>query len=406
MKENIKKFNFSEILGIAPITKKDDEAAETIEKVSKKVSEEAEKLEKEAQETKASFIEKMKEKPNEAPQETTSEEDIVDEDINLDNDPEPTPEEIEEFEKLVNQASSDDKSEEESEEESKDHPSDEQSDDEQSEDESETVASAEEKPTETIEAIKQRHNAFVSEVLDSLKGIKPPVEEEEEPKMEDLSFYNNIPQYVYNYDNTGIMDIRLENYLKRTIAKDANLAYAFIDEYLLEFINKNPDTGLILVSAYLEDIIRANPDILPEIDAIAARVAEDSMNIKVGFERTVARDGKIYDTLQEGIADMSTELTEALAAINVEFQKTYEDYFEKIWIQVDKSGEEVRRLTEEEVRDYIANFRGDKDALRKTLKIEEKAPEKAKNPQNNKKQAQPKKEPKAPKGSKESKKAE
>ena len=85
-----------------------------------------------------------------------------------------------------------------------------------------------------------------------------------------------------------------------------------------------------------------------------------------------------------------------------EFSTDPASFFVKIWQEVSKDGEEIRRLTEDEVREYIANFRGDRDVLAKLLLIEDKKPEKK---EKNSQKTQSKKQP-ASKGKTSPKKTE
>lgn len=196
--------------------------------------------------------------------------------------------------------------------------------------------------------------------------------------MENLNFYDNIRDMIYDFDRTGAMDPRLEDYFERTIAKNGDLALAFIKTYFIEFIEKNPEVVNSLLEANLKAIIKHDPDKwIPELDEVIADIANDRMNIRVGFVRNVARNDKVYSTLDEAKADLPRDLDEVVTRLSQEYTLDEDKFFDQIWQEIGPDGEEVRRLTESEVRDYVANFRGDKEALKKLLHLpDDKKPEK------------------------------
>lgn len=389
----------SEILGIAPVV--GDSMSDTVKKVKDKVSEESDKIEAEAEETRKNFLAGLKERGAELlGTKVNEEDDFEDEDLNEgaddsieieeiipEDDAKPTPEEIAEFDEAVDQATGIDydgninnleKAENDSQaEESADVPD----------------VSTEEK----IEEIKEAQSRFGESILGILSRTKPVIEEEDK-MMEELNFYDEIRDMIYDYDRSGIMDVRLEDYLKRTVAKDANFCMTFINEYFAQFIDKNPDLITLFFDNYIEDMIRSNPNWIPRIQDIIEQVADEQMNIRVGWIRALDRNDKVYSTLDEAKSDLSPVLQEFVN----EFSTDPESFFDKIWQEVNKDGEEIRRLTEDEVREYIANFRGDRNVLAKLLLIEDKKPEKK---EKNSQKTQSKKQP-ASKGKTSPKKTE
>lgn len=250
---------------------------------------------------------------------------------------------------------------------------------------------------EKIEEIKKNQERLGNSILGILRDSRPVIEEEDK-MMEERNFYDEIGDMAYEYDRTGLMDVRLEDYIMRTAAKDKDMCLAFIDNYFQEYIEKNGKMVPIFFEHYLEDMLRQNPDWIPKVEEMIVRAAEDSMNIHVGFIRRVQPDDIIYSTLAEAKANIPGDLLN----LAKELVLNEDTFFDKIWQEVGKDGEEIRRLTEDEVRDYIKNFRGDKTVLAKLLLIEDKEPEKK---EKNAPKTQPK-EQTASKGKPSPKKAE
>ena len=362
----------SEMLGIAPVVDPESNEAmsNAVQKVKDKVSEEADKVEAEAEENRKDFLAGLKERGAELlGTKADEEEDLEDEDfddevgsdikieeITPEDDAKPTPEEIAEFDEAVDQATDID------------------NDDyinnlEKAENDSQAEESADAPDVSTeekIEEIKEAQSRFGDSVLGILSRTRPVIEEEDK-MMEELNFYDEIRDMIYDYDRTGIMDVRLEDYLKRTVAKDANFCMEFINEYFAQFIEKNPDLITLFFDNYIEDMIRNNPNWIPRIQDIIEQVADEQMNIRVGWIRALDRNDKVYSTLDEAKSDLSPVLQEFVN----EFSTDPDSFFVKIWQEVSKDGEEIRRLTEDEVREYIANFRGDRNVLAKLLLIED-----------------------------------
>lgn len=215
-----------------------------------------------------------------------------------------------------------------------------------------------------IEEIKQNIESRADSVIDILKNSRPVISEEE-TQMEERNFYDEIGDMAYEYDRTGTMDVRLEDYIKRTAAKDKDLCFQFINNYFLEYIENNGDLIPAFFDNYIEDMLRKNPDWIPKLDEKIVNAANDSMNIKVGFVRRIQPNDVVYDTLAEAKEDMPYDLHN----LAMELTLAEESFFEKIWQEVSPDGEEIRRLTEPEVKQYIATFRGDKDVLAKLLQV-------------------------------------
>lgn len=230
-----------------------------------------------------------------------------------------------------------------------------------------------------IEEIKQNIESRADSVIDILKNSRPVISEEE-TQMEERNFYDEIGDMAYEYDRTGTMDVRLEDYIKRTAAKDKDLCFQFINNYFLEYIENNGDLIPVFFDNYIEDMLRKNPDWIPKLDEKIVNAANDSMNIKVGFVRRIQPNDVVYDTLAEAKEDMPYDLHN----LAMELTLAEESFFEKIWQEVSPDGEEIRRLTEPEVKQYIATFRGDKGVLAKLLQVNCGETNNAKNPSDSK----------------------
>ncbi len=230
-----------------------------------------------------------------------------------------------------------------------------------------------------IEEIKQSIESRADSVIDILKNSRPVISEEE-TQMEERNFYDEIGDMAYEYDRTGVMDVRLEDYIKRTAAKDKDLCFQFINSYFLEYIENNGDLIPVFFDNYIEDMLRKNPDWIPKLDEKIVNAANDSMNIKVGFVRRIQPNDVVYSTLAEAIEDMPYDLHN----LAMELTLTEESFFEKIWQEVSPDGEEIRRLTRDEVKQYVSDFRGDKDILIRILQLNDGEDDNAKNPSDSK----------------------
>ena len=232
---------------------------------------------------------------------------------------------------------------------------------------------------EKIEEIKQSIESRADSVIDILKNSRPVISEEE-TQMEERNFYDEIGDMAYEYDRTGTMDVRLEDYIKRTAAKDKDLCFQFINNYFLEYIENNGDLIPVFFDNYIEDMLRKNPDWIPKLDKMIVSAANDAMNIKVGFVRRIQPNDAVYSTLSEAKADIPDDLHNLARELTL----SEDTFFDKIWQEVSPDGEEIRRLTRDEVKQYVSDFRGDKDVLIRVLQLNDGEDDNAKNPSDSK----------------------
>lgn len=198
--------------------------------------------------------------------------------------------------------------------------------------------------------------------------------------MEERNFYDEIGDMAYEYDRTGTMDVRLEDWIQRTAAKDKDLCFQFINNYFLEYIENNGDLIPVFFDNYIEDMLRKNPDWIPKLDKMIVSAANDAMNIKVGFIRRIQPNDAVYNTLSEAKADIPDDLHNLAKELTL----SEDTFFDKIWQEVSPDGEEIRRLTRDEVKQYVSDFRGDKDVLIRVLQLNDGEDDNAKNPSDSK----------------------
>ncbi|MBR5621282.1 hypothetical protein IKW75_02260 [Candidatus Saccharibacteria bacterium] len=367
---------FLEILGIAPVEETEEmKAVEAVkkqakEKVEDKKAAEKEKAEEkvvdkkeaEEEENRSSFVSNLfalgKEAAKKAKETETDDDEVeeIEEDESSDeiDDSEPTEEEIAEFDAAYDHNAKPDQD---------------------YEDILDVMAEASKKADikpgepdrvseDRIEEIKQSIENRSRCVLDILRDAKPIISEEEQ-QMEERRFYDEIGDLAYEYDRTGVMDVRLGDYIKRTAAKDKDLCLSFINDNFLEYIEKNGELIPLFFENYLEDIIRQNPDWISKLDEMIVRVSEDTMNIHAGYIRRVHPDGVVYCTLGEAKAN----IPEDLHRMAQELTLNEDNFFDLIWEEIPRDGGEPRRMTKEEVEHYVINFRGDKDTLAKLLHL-------------------------------------
>ena len=200
-----------------------------------------------------------------------------------------------------------------------------------------------------VDTVKEAEEAEETEEAEEVEETEPApaLQEPQEPqepqetqpyKMRKREFYDGIGDLAYEFDRTGVLKVDLKNYLLSVIQRREDLQDDIIREYLGDFIGRH------------EDAIQA-------LDDLITRAAD--YYVKVGVRFTNPKNGKTYNTWEDAV-DSISEM--------IEYGVKPEEVFEKHYFRIDDPDVE---LTEQELQDYVSDFRGDIEVLKKRLFINE-----------------------------------
>ena len=173
------------------------------------------------------------------------------------------------------------------------------------------------------------------------KNVAKNTEEENENmnrKMESMDFYEQLGNQAYDFDRGFGLSGDLRAWIKKAMAADNSLIKEFISEDL-------------------ENAIRANSDLLKSAKKTVAAVEASMIPYIVLFASKL--DGTEYEDKDE--AEASIAQYKAIGA-------TFNSSFTKVYRRI-KNGEIGDRVRIDEVKDFIEQFSGDKEALRQRLFI-------------------------------------
>lgn len=176
------------------------------------------------------------------------------------------------------------------------------------------------------------------------KNVAKNTEEENENmnrKMESMDFYEQLGNQAYDFDRGFGLSGDLRGWIKKAMAADNSLIKEFISEDL-------------------ENAIRANSDLLKSAKKTVAAVEASMIPYIVLFASKL--DGTEYEDKDE--AEASIAQYKAIGA-------TFNSSFTKVYRRIE-NGEIGDRVRIDEVKDFIEQFSGDKEALRQRLFINNK----------------------------------
>lgn len=159
--------------------------------------------------------------------------------------------------------------------------------------------------------------------------------------MESMDFYEKLGNEAFDYDRGFGLSGDLRGWIKKVIATDSSLIKEFISEDL-------------------EEAIRTDSDLLKSAKKTVAAVESSMVPYVVLFASKL--DGTEYEDKDE--AEASIAQYKAIGA-------TFNSSFTKVYRRIE-NGEIGGRVRIDEVKDFIEQFSGDKDALRQRLFISNK----------------------------------
>lgn len=157
-------------------------------------------------------------------------------------------------------------------------------------------------------------------------------------KMRKREFYDGIGDLAYEFDRTGVLKVDLKS-------------------YLLSVVERREDIQDDIIRRYLGDFLGRHEEAIPTLDSLITSAADYYVKVDVRF--TNQKNGKSYNTWEDAV-DSISEM--------IEYGVKPENVFEKHYFWVDRPDVE---LTDEELEDYVSDFRGDVAVLKKKLFIEE-----------------------------------
>ena len=156
-------------------------------------------------------------------------------------------------------------------------------------------------------------------------------------KMRKREFYDGIGELAYEFDRTGVLKIDLKS-------------------YLLSVVERREDIQDDIIRSYLGDFIGRHEEAIPKLDDLITSAADYYVKVDVRF--TNPKNGKSYNTWEDAVGSIS-EI--------IEYGVKPENVFEKHYFWIDHPDIE---LTEQELQDYVSDFRGDIEVLKKKLFID------------------------------------
>ena len=160
-------------------------------------------------------------------------------------------------------------------------------------------------------------------------------------KMESMDFYEQLGNQAYDFDRGFGLSGDLRAWIRKVMAADSSLIKEFISEDL-------------------EEAIRADSDLLKSAKKTVAAVEASMIPYVVLFASKL--DGTEYEDRDE--AEASIAQYKAIGA-------TFNSSFTKVYRRIE-NGEIGDRVRIDEVKDFIEQFSGDKEALRQKLYISKK----------------------------------
>ncbi|MBR5408925.1 hypothetical protein IK112_03240 [Candidatus Saccharibacteria bacterium] len=160
--------------------------------------------------------------------------------------------------------------------------------------------------------------------------------------MESMDFYEQLGNQAYDFDRGFGLSGDLRSWIKKVMATDNSLIKEFI-------------TG------DLEEAIKADSDLLKSAKKTVATVEASMIPYIVLFASKL--DGTEYEDRDE--AEASIAQYKAIGA-------TFNSSFTKVYRRLEANGEIGDRVRIDEVKDFIEQFSGDKEALRQRLFISNK----------------------------------
>ena len=156
-------------------------------------------------------------------------------------------------------------------------------------------------------------------------------------KMRKREFYDGIGDIAYEFDRTGVLKVDLKS-------------------YILSVIERREDLQDDIISRYLGDFIGRHEEAIPKLDDLITSAADYYNKVDVRFINP--KNGKSYNNWEDAV-DSISEM--------IEYGVKPENVFEKHYFWVDQPDDE---LTEQELQDYVSDFRGDIEVLKKKLFID------------------------------------
>ncbi len=160
--------------------------------------------------------------------------------------------------------------------------------------------------------------------------------------MESMDFYEKLGNEAFDYDRGFGLSGDLRGWIKKAMAADNSLIKEFISEDL-------------------EEAIRTDSDLLKSAKKTVAAVEASMVPYVVLFASKL--DGTEYEDKDE--AEASIAQYKAIGA-------TFNSSFTKVYRRLEANGEIGDRARVDEVKDFVEQFSGDKEALKRKLFISKK----------------------------------
>lgn len=179
-----------------------------------------------------------------------------------------------------------------------------------------------------------------------------------EARMKPKKVYDNLGDVAFEADRTGQASEELESYIFQTLDTNPALCEKIVAQYFDDYLASRPDLIDTIVACNFEDYLKRNPEDIDKAERVIVRVSNANINVALRFVDSVS--GTRFETKAEATASIQE---------HVKYGANPDDIIKKEYFWKDDPD---RVLTEAEVRDYIANFPGDKKKLKKKLQYEDK----------------------------------
>ncbi len=161
--------------------------------------------------------------------------------------------------------------------------------------------------------------------------------------MKSKEFYDKVGNAIYDVDRGMEMDGELRSWIIAQFAKDKELATEVIKT--------------------LPSIVGSSPKFIPDLKKIIRDAAE--ANIPYTITYISKADDKEYESRSAAEAS-AKEVCE-------KFGLKFNQVIKKVYRRVDKNGKLGAKVKIDEVENFVANFDGDKEALREKLQLPDKS---------------------------------
>ena len=161
--------------------------------------------------------------------------------------------------------------------------------------------------------------------------------------MKSKEFYDKVGNVIYDVDRGMEMDGELRSWIIAQFAKDKELATEVIKT--------------------LPSIVGSNPKFIPDLKKIIRDAAE------ANIPYTITYISKADDKEYESRAAAEASVKEACEKFGLKFSQV----IKKVYRRVDKNGKLGAKVKIDEVENFVANFDGDKEALREKLQLPDKS---------------------------------